>query len=63
MNEEFLSQDENLITFLSNKKIDKHRVLGVFIRMLKNYAYKYEVNDEKFIKYDNREYIEVKRCL
>ena len=63
MNEEFLSQNENLITFLITKKIDKHRVLGVFIRMLKNYAYAYEVNEEKFIKYDSREYIEVKRCL
>lgn len=63
LNEAFLSQDEDLMTFLVNKNIDKNRLLGVFIRMLKNYSYKYEVVSDKFVKYDNREYVEVKRCL
>ena len=63
LNEAFLSQDEDLMTFLVNKNIDKNRLLGVFIRMLKNYSSKYAVESDKFVKYDNREYVEVKRCL
>jgi len=58
-----LLQDEDLMTFLVNKNIDKTRLLGIFIRMLKNYSYKYEVGSDRFVKYDNREYVEVKRCL
>ncbi len=63
LNSGFLSQDENLIAFLLSKNIDKDRLLGVFIRMLKNYSSKYEIDDEKFITLDDRKYIEVKRCL
>ena len=63
LNKDFLSQDENLILFLLGENIDKKRLLGVFIRMLKNYSSKYEINDEEFIKIDDRKYIEVKRCL
>jgi len=63
LNSDFLSQDENLILFLLGENIDKERLLGVFIRMLKNYSSKYEINDEEFIKIDDRKYIEVKRCL
>jgi len=63
LNSDFLSQDENLLSFLLSNDIDKDRLLGVFIRMLKNYSSKYEINDEEFIKFDNRKYIEVKRCL
>jgi len=63
LNKEFLGQDNNLIIFLIDKKIDDSRLLGVFIRMIKNYSDRYELDDEKFVKYDNREYIEVKRCL
>jgi len=63
LNSDFLSQDENLIAFLLSCDIDKDRLLGVFIRMLKNYSSKYEIDDEKFITLDDRKYIEVKRCL
>ncbi|PHS39377.1 MAG: hypothetical protein COB07_06380 [Sulfurovum sp.] len=63
LNEDFLSQDEDLMTFLVNKNIDNNRLLGVFIRMFKNYSYNYEVDSDKFVKYDHREYVEVKRCL
>ncbi len=63
LNREFLLQDEDLMTFLVHKKIDENRLLGVFIRMLKNYSDRYEVESDKFVKYDNREYVEVKRCL
>ena len=63
LNESFLSQDEDLMSFLVNKNIDNQRLLGVFIRMLKNYSDKYEVDSKTYVKYNNREYVEVKRCL
>jgi len=63
LNDDFLSQDKDLISFLLNSDIDKDRLLGVFIRMIKNYSLKYEINDEIFIEIENRKYIEVKRCL
>jgi len=63
LNRAFLEQDKDLMTFLVSKKIDESRLLGVFIRMLKNYSDKYEVESDTFVKYDNREYVEVKRCL
>ena len=63
LNREFLIQDEDLITFLVSKEIDESRLLGVFIRMLRNYSSRYEINLDKFLKYNDREYVEVKRCL
>ncbi|MEA3492034.1 MAG: hypothetical protein U9R27_09065 [Campylobacterota bacterium] len=63
LNREFLEQDEELMAFLIGKNIDKSRLLGVFIRMVKNYSSAYEVDGEKFVKYNNREFVEVKRCL
>lgn len=63
LNRNFLLQDNNLLNFLIDIDINKNRLLGVFIRMLKKYSDKYELNVDKFIKYNNREYIEVKRCL
>jgi len=63
LNREFLSQDEELMTFLIHKEIDESRLLGVFVRMLKNYSDKYEVDADKFVKYNNREFVEVRRCL
>ena len=59
----FLAQDENLIAYLLSENIDKKRILGVFIRMLKNYSMHYDIDEEKFIQLDARKYIEVKRCL
>ena len=63
LNREFLLQDEDLMTFLVSKNIDESRLLGVFIRMLKNYSGRYEIGSDTFSKYNNREYVEVKRCL
>jgi len=63
LNREFLLQDEDLMSFLVSKEIDKSRLLGVFIRMLKNYSGKYEVGSGKFVKCDNREYVEIHRSL
>ena len=59
LNKEFLLQSEDLMTFLVSKNIDKSRLLGVFIRMLKNYSSKYEVDSDNFLKYNHREYVEV----
>lgn len=63
LNREFLAQDEDLMTFLIYKEVDDDRILGVFIRMFKNYSDNYEVDSDKFMKYNNREFVEVIRCL
>ncbi len=63
LNSAFLEQNEDLMSFLVSKNIDESRLLGVFIRMLKNYSDKYEVDSDSFSKYNNREYVEVKKCL
>ena len=63
LNNDFLEQEENLVVFLLEKKITKDRLLGVFIRMIKNYSSKYEINENTFIELNNRKFIEVKRCL
>jgi hypothetical protein len=63
LQKDFLSQDKDLISFLLSSDIDRERLLGVFIRMLKNYGTSYEIDDTKYISWDSRKYIEVKRCL
>ena len=63
LHSDFLAQDENLIQFLQGEGIDKDRLLGIFIRMLKNYSLEYEIDDKNFITLDSRKYIKVKRCL
>lgn len=59
LNSDFLSQDKDLISFLIHNNIIKERLLGVFIRLLKNNSSKYQINNHKFIKIDEREYIEI----
>ncbi|CAI6164484.1 MAG: hypothetical protein SPLUMA2_SPLUMAMAG2_01189 [uncultured Sulfurimonas sp.] len=59
----FLSQEGDLISFLLSSDIDRDRILGIFIRMVKNYSASYEIDETKYISLDDRKYIEVKRCL
>jgi len=55
----FLFQEKDLISFLKMNHIDDERLLGVFVRMLKNYAVHYDLDSEEFITLNNREYAEI----
>lgn len=59
LNKKFLAQEQDLISFLLTCKIEKKRILGVFIRLLKNYSHKYFIQENSFIKVENREFIKV----
>ena len=59
LNREFLSQEKDLISFLFQNNIEAERLLGVFVRMLKNFSSKYHINYENFITIDHRQYIEI----
>ncbi|MFA6145489.1 MAG: hypothetical protein WCW84_13330 [Sulfurimonas sp.] len=59
LHSDFLAQEKDLISFLIQNNIAKERILGVFVRMLKNYAPKYQINSQNFVKIDTREYIEI----
>lgn len=56
LNKEFLAQDKNLITFLQSKDIEKIRLLGVFVRMIKNFTSNYNMENNDFIQIENRIY-------
>ena len=56
LNKEFLGQDKNLIIFLQSKNIEKVRLLGVFVRMIKNFASNYNMENDSFIQIENRIY-------
>lgn len=55
----FLIQEQDLFTFLQEHKIESSRILGVFVRMLKNYASHYDVEDGAFIEFEGRMYAKV----
>jgi hypothetical protein len=57
----FLSQDEDLATFLLNSSVDRSKLLGVFIRLIKNYFLKYEIDTDNFVVIDKRNYVIVRR--
>ena len=59
LNSDFLSQEKDLVTFLLQNNIEDERLLGVFVRMLKNFSNKYHINFENFITIDKRQYIEI----
>ncbi len=59
LNKEFLYQEKDLISFLKMNNIEDERLLGVFVRMLKNYSSQYSMDSDKFITFDNRSYAEI----
>ena len=59
LNQNFLAQDEDLITFLIKNNIENKRLLGVFIRMLKNFSSRYKIENKEFITIDDRQYIKI----
>ena len=59
LNSNFLVQEKSLISFLIANQIDQERILGVFIRLLKNYSHKYKIENNNFTKLNNRNYLEV----
>jgi len=59
LNKEFLLQKKDLINFLKSKNIEKIRLLGVFVRMIKNFSSQYNMLDIDYIKIENRIYKKV----
>jgi hypothetical protein len=59
LNHDFLLQDKDLITFLKLQNIEKAKLLGVFVRMIKNFSSKYNMDNDDFIKIENRIYKKV----
>ena len=57
----FLAQEDDLATFLSKSIEDSSKILGIFIRLLKNYFRAYEVDDSVFIVIDERKYVQVRK--
>ena len=59
LHREFLTQEGDLITFLKINKIEEKRLLGVFVRMIKNYSSHYITDSDTFITIDKRVYAEI----
>lgn len=59
LHQKFLYQDSDLISFLQKQKIEDERLLGVFVRMLKNYSLNYVVDSDRFVSVGERVYAEV----
>jgi len=56
----FLSQDEDLATFLYKSSIKDAKLLGVFVRLLKHYFKEYDVQLEEFVEIQRRRYVIVR---
>jgi hypothetical protein len=60
---EFLNQERDLISFLLNYplKIEEEKLMGVFVRLIKNYADEYKIEDEvdDFIQIEDRLFLKV----
>jgi hypothetical protein len=62
LNKEFLAQENDLISFLKSCNIEKEKLLGMYVRLLKNYGSLYDLGDnikEKYIKIDDRFFLKV----
>jgi len=60
LNNDFLSQDKDLITFLkSDINIEKSKLLGIFVRMIKNFSCRYNMESDDFREIENRIYKKV----
>jgi hypothetical protein len=59
--QDFLKQDKDLISFLSNYsiKIEKEKIMGVFMRLLKYHSYNHVIDNEEFIQIGDRLYLKV----
>jgi len=59
---EFLAQKRDLISFLQSYNIKEEKLLGVFVRLLKNYSSEYELDDrgsQGFIEVNDRIFLKV----
>jgi len=64
IHKEFLEQEKDLISFLLNypMKIEEEKLMGVFIRLLKNYASEYIIDNQgigEFIEVEDRLFLKV----
>ncbi|SFV74892.1 hypothetical protein MNB_SM-3-1497 [hydrothermal vent metagenome] len=57
LHQEFFKQEEDLLTFLLQNNIASEKLLGVFIRMLKNHSNRYFIDEENFITHNQRKYL------
>jgi hypothetical protein len=60
---EFLNQERDLISFLLNYplKIEEEKLMGVFVRLIKNYADEYKIEDkvDDFVQIEDRLFLKV----
>ena len=60
---EFLNQERDLISFLLNysQKIEEEKLMGVFVRLIKNYADEYKIENEvdDFVQIKDRLFLKV----
>jgi len=62
LNREFLSQNRDLISFLKSCNIEEDKLLGMYVRLLKNYGSQYEFGEqtkESYINIDDRVFLKV----
>lgn len=63
IHQEFLNQDRDLISFLVNYplKIEEEKLMGVFIRLLKNYSLEYKIEEriDEFVQIEDRLFLKV----
>ena len=60
LHKDFLAQEDDLATFLERSSIEKEKLLGVFIRLLKHYFKEYAVEYEEFVTVEQRKYVKVR---
>jgi len=62
LNRDFLAQDSDLISFLQSCDIEEKKLLGMYVRLLKNYGSLYDLGQqikENYIRVDDRVFLEV----
>lgn len=59
LHSDFLAQNSDLISFLIHSNIVKEKLLGVFVRMIKNYGLNYSIEYEKYINIEGRDYLAI----
>ena len=62
LNKDFLEQNSDLISFLKSHEIEEEKLLGMFVRLLKNYGSEYKLGQEtreNYIQVEDRVFLEV----
>lgn len=62
LNRDFLAQDSDLISFLQLCDIEEEKLLGMYVRLLKNHGVHYDIGQqtkESYVKVDDRLFLKV----